>query len=106
MVRAAPGQCCASLAPVLLGWPEPPAHEQAVGDGDLFWLYVVENAHDDDYKIYCIQNPASRIDYFGFDGGWKDVAEPDVERDEADSAMPRSPDRTARLNLQDVTSES
>jgi hypothetical protein len=57
-------------------------HQQAVDDGDLFWLYVVENPQDDDHKIYRIQNPANKIDYFGFDGGWKEVAEPDVERDE------------------------
>lgn len=65
-------------------------HEQAVEDGDLFWLYVVENAQDDDFKIYRIQNPAGRIDYFGFDGGWKDVAEPDVERDESGTPTARS----------------
>ena len=78
-------------------------HTQAVEDGDLFWLYVVENAQDNDYKIYRIQNPASRIDYFGFDGGWKDVAEPDVERDEAGtptagatrSLLNRSPGQSA-----------
>lgn len=58
-------------------------HQQAVADGDLFWLYVVENAQDDDFRIYRIQNPASRIDYFGFDGGWKDIAEPDLDRDVA-----------------------
>ncbi|MGI5223762.1 DUF3883 domain-containing protein [Actinoallomurus sp. CA-142502] len=69
-------------------------HQQAVEDGDLFWLYVVENAQDDDFKIYRVQNPASRIDYFGFDGGWKDVAEPDVERDE--SGTPTAPS-TRRL---------
>jgi hypothetical protein len=56
-------------------------HHQAVADGDLFWLYVVENAQDDNFRIYRIQNPASRIDYFGFDGGWKAVAEPDLDRD-------------------------
>lgn len=56
-------------------------HHQAVDDGDLFWLYVVENALDDGFRIYRIQNPASRIDYFGFDGGWKAIAEPDLERD-------------------------
>jgi hypothetical protein len=69
-----------SIAGVMLSRRQ---HEQAVEDGDRFWLYVVENAQDDDYMIYRIQDPASRIDYFGFDGGWKDVAEPDVERDEA-----------------------
>jgi hypothetical protein len=64
-----------SIAGVMLSRRQ---HEQAVGDGDLFWLYVVENAQDDDYKIFRVQNPARRIDYFGFDGGWKDVAESDV----------------------------
>ena len=68
-----------SIAGVMLSRRQ---HQQAVDDGDLFWLYVVENAQDGDYKIYRIQNPANKIDYFGFDGGWKDVAEPDVERDE------------------------
>ncbi len=76
-----------SIAGVMLSRRQ---HEQAVKDGDLFWLYVVENAQDDDYKIYRIQNPASRIDYFGFDGGWKDVAEPDVERDEAGTPTARA----------------
>ncbi|MCU1492904.1 MAG: hypothetical protein JWO62_668, partial [Acidimicrobiaceae bacterium] len=69
-----------SIAGVMLSRRQ---HRQAVEDGNLFWLYVVENAQDEGYKIYRIQNPASRIDYFGFDGGWKEVAEPDVERDEA-----------------------
>ena len=68
-----------SIAGVMLSRRQ---HQQALEDGDLFWLYVVENAQDDDYKICRIQNPANKIDYFGFDGGWKDVAEPDVERDE------------------------
>ena len=76
-----------SIAGVMLSRRQ---HQQAVEDGDLFWLYVVENAQDDDFKIYRIQNPASRIDYFGFDGGWKDVAEPDVERDEAGTPTARS----------------
>lgn len=56
-------------------------HQQAVEDGDLFWLYVVENAQDAAFRIYRVQNPASRIDYFGFDDGWKSVAEPEIDRD-------------------------
>ena len=76
-----------SIAGVMLSRRQ---HQQAVEDGDLFWLYVVENAQDDDFKIYRIQNPASRIDYFGFDDGWKDVAEPDVERDESGTPTARS----------------
>jgi hypothetical protein len=76
-----------SIAGVMLSRRQ---HHQALGDGDLFWLYVVENAQGDDYTIYRIQNPASKIDYFGFDGGWKVVAEPDVERDEAGNPTARS----------------
>jgi hypothetical protein len=76
-----------SIAGVMLSRRQ---HQQAVEDGDLFWLYVVEDAQDDDFKIYRIQNPASRIDYFGFDDGWKAVAEPDVERDESGTPTARS----------------
>jgi hypothetical protein len=76
-----------SIAGVMLSRRQ---HQQAVDDADLFWLYVVENAQDDNYKIYRIQNPASKIDYFGFDGGWKQVAEPDVERGEAGTPTARS----------------
>jgi hypothetical protein len=57
--------------------------DQARADGDLFWLYVVEYAEDDEKaRVYRIQDPASRVSYFGFDGDWKVVAEPDLERDE------------------------
>jgi hypothetical protein len=56
--------------------------DQARADGDLFWLYVVEFAEDDEKaRVYRVQDPASRISYFGFDGDWKVVAEPDLERD-------------------------
>lgn len=59
-------------------------HRQARKDGSLFWLYVVENAEDDEnFQIFRIKDPAGRIDYFGFDDGWKAIAEPDIERDEA-----------------------
>jgi hypothetical protein len=57
--------------------------DQARADGDLFWLYVVEYAGDDEKaRVYRIQDPANRISYFGFDGDWKVVAEPALERDE------------------------
>ena len=57
--------------------------DQARADGDLYWLYVVEYAEDDEKaRVYRIQNPAGRISYYGFDGDWKVVAEPDLERDE------------------------
>lgn len=58
--------------------------QQAGEDKSLFWLYVVENAEDDEnFHIYRIQDPAGRIDYFGFDDGWKAICEPDIDRDEA-----------------------
>ena len=38
-----------SIAGVMLSRRQ---QQQAVEDGDLFWLYVVENAQDDDYRIY------------------------------------------------------
>jgi hypothetical protein len=38
--------------------------------GDLFWLYVVENAVSDSFAIYRIQNPALRANHFMFDDGW------------------------------------
>jgi hypothetical protein len=58
--------------------------DQAREDRELFWLYVVEYAEDDDKaEVYRIQDPASRISYLGFDGDWKVIAEPDLERDAA-----------------------
>jgi hypothetical protein len=43
--------------------------------GDNYWLYVVEKVESDEPKIYCIQNPANRVDAFMFDHGWRDLAE-------------------------------
>lgn len=64
--------------------------EQARKDGGIFWLYVVEYAEDDERaRILRIHDPASRVSYFGFDGGWRAVAEPDLERDE--SGTPEAP---------------
>jgi hypothetical protein len=38
--------------------------------GKAFWLYVVERAESEDYKIYRIQDPGNRVDYYLFDHGW------------------------------------
>jgi len=66
-------------------------HQQAAEDNELFWLYVVENSEDDENFAICrVQDPASRIDYFGFDDGWKVVAEPDIERDRSGTPTARS----------------
>lgn len=71
--------------------------DKALAEGDRYWLYVVEHAEDDEKaRIYRIQNPAHRVSYFGFDGGWKEVAEPDIERDER--GTPTAPNTRSLLN--------
>ena len=42
--------------------------------GDLYWLYVVENADSATPQVYPIQNPAGLTEKFVFDGGWKAVS--------------------------------
>jgi hypothetical protein len=47
---------------------------------DDFWLYVVEQAEDDQkFKIYMIQNPAGRVNEFFYDYGWKALADEQYE---------------------------
>jgi hypothetical protein len=55
----------------------PPQFRCAQDKGDEFWLYVVEFAGKPDETIYCIQNPARRVDEFRFDDGWAQAAAPD-----------------------------
>lgn len=43
--------------------------------GDQFWLYVVERATSENFQIYCIQNPANRVNQYLFDDGWQVLAE-------------------------------
>lgn len=44
--------------------------------GDIYWLYVVEHAGDEEQaRIVRIQDPARRAKTFTFDRGWVDVAE-------------------------------
>ncbi len=60
------------------------AHAQETGD--LYWLYVVEYALDDERRtIWRIPDPARRVTDFMFDAGWKDA----VEHGEAGSAENR-----------------
>ena len=49
--------------------------ETAQERGENYWLYVVEEVESDDPKLYCIQNPANRVDAFMFDHGWLPLAE-------------------------------
>jgi len=44
-------------------------------NGDLFWLYVVEYAEKDEFKMYRIQNPSLKANHFMFDDGWRSFAE-------------------------------
>jgi len=44
-------------------------------NGDLFWLYVVEYAEKDEFKMYRIQNPPLKANHFMFDDGWRSFAE-------------------------------
>lgn len=43
--------------------------------GEQFWLYVVESATSDDYRITCIQDPVRRIDQHLYDDGWRKLAD-------------------------------
>jgi hypothetical protein len=48
--------------------------EKARELGDLYWLYIVEQAESEEAQIYRIQNPANRAGYFLFDHGWENIA--------------------------------
>jgi len=64
---------------------------EAKEHGDQFWLYIVENAEDDElHRIHRIQDPANRIDFFGFDKGWEAMREPDIELDAQGAPAVRS----------------
>lgn len=42
--------------------------------GPLYWLYVVEYADSDAPQVYPIQDPASNVNGFIYDGGWRTVS--------------------------------
>jgi len=55
---------------------------------DLYWLYVVEHADDDDAAvIHRIQDPAGQVTRFGFDSGWQSLDEPEIPRDESGKSV-------------------
>lgn len=41
---------------------------------ESFWLYVVERATSDDYRIHPILNPGQHANTFMFDDGWSELA--------------------------------
>jgi len=52
-----------------------PQFETAADLGDRFWLYVVERAEQDDFKIHRIQDPARQVNQFLYDHGWQSLCE-------------------------------
>jgi hypothetical protein len=42
---------------------------------DQYWLYIVERATQEKYKIYRIHDPANKVNQFFYDDSWKQVAE-------------------------------
>ena len=48
--------------------------EKAAELGEKYWLYVVETAQEENAQLYCIQNPANRVDQFVFDDRWMALA--------------------------------
>lgn len=60
-------------------------------DTDLFWLYVVEYAESDEYKLYRIQNPTLKANHFMFDDGWRRFAE-DTEQGNIQKDEDNKPD--------------
>jgi hypothetical protein len=41
---------------------------------DSYWLYIVEKVETDEFRIYCICNPANQVDAYLFDHGWIHLA--------------------------------
>lgn len=54
-----------------------PQFDKASTLGDAFWLYVVERAEFEDFRIHRVQNPAQKANHFMFDDGWKNIVERD-----------------------------
>jgi hypothetical protein len=54
-----------------------PQFEKATHLGNSFWLYVVEEAEMESFRIHRIQNPALAANHFMFDDGWRSMAEAD-----------------------------
>jgi hypothetical protein len=49
--------------------------EKASSMDDEFWLYVVERAQREDFRIHRIPNPALNTTEFMFDDGWSGLGE-------------------------------
>jgi hypothetical protein len=51
--------------------------DHALENDERYWLYVVERAEHDDYRIHRIKNPARQVTYFVYDSGWEGIGEED-----------------------------
>jgi hypothetical protein len=61
--------------------------EDAQTHGEVHWLYVVEKATSQDFRIFRIQDPARRVTEFIFDDGWQAITETEVSStDDNDSS--------------------
>lgn len=63
-----------------------PQFDKGQSLGDRYWLYVVERAEQDDFKIHRIQDPARKVNQFLYDEGWTALREPEASDDEATEA--------------------
>jgi hypothetical protein len=52
-----------------------PQFDKASAMDDEFWLYVVERAQREDFRIHRIPNPATNATKFMFDSGWSALGE-------------------------------
>ena len=52
--------------------------DHALDNEERYWLYVVERAEREDYRIHRIKNPAERVMYFVYDSGWEGLREVDT----------------------------
>lgn len=43
--------------------------------GYVYWLYIVENADQENAQLFRIQDPANHVEYFCFDKGWSGLSE-------------------------------
>jgi len=56
---------------------------------ELFWLYVVERPEYDDFRVTCIQDPATKVNQFLFDDPWRLIA---AETSDASEPIGETPD--------------
>ena len=73
-----------------------------------FWLYVVENARTS-AKVHPINDPASRVDQFFFDDGWRvvvEIEEVDREPYEPIDLLPTSLSEANAVPFYDVTNRA